>query len=278
MKISVIQMRVRETKEKSLLEAERQIAKAAALGADFAALPEMFSCPYETSGFPLYAESADGETVGRLSEAAGKNGIYLVGGSIPERDADGKIYNASFVFDRKGKLLARHRKVHLFDICVRGGQSFRESDTLSPGEGATVFSTEFGPMGLCICFDIRFPELFRDMADRGALAVFCPAAFNRTTGPRHWELLFRARAVDYQLFTIGAAPAGDETASYISYGHSIFVSPWGDVLCQARDEETLLTAEIDLAQVGQTREQIPVGNIQSFNSISPVREGTATME
>ena len=278
MKISVIQMKVRETKEKSLLEAERRIGEVAASGADFAVLPEMFSCPYETSGFPLYAEEANGETVKRLSEAAGKNGIYLIGGSTPERDADGKIYNSSFVFDRKGKLLARHRKVHLFDIHVRGGQSFRESDTLSPGEGATVFSTEFGPMGLCICFDIRFPELFRDMTEGGALAVFCPAAFNRTTGPLHWELLFRARAVDHQLFTIGAAPAADRKASYISYGHSILVSPWGEVLFQAGEEEGIFTADIDLDQVRQVREQIPIGNVQSFSSVSPAREGTATME
>ena len=258
MKVSVIQMKVRETKEKSMKEAAARVGEAARRGADFAVLPEMFSCPYETSGFPLYAEAADGETVKRLSEIAGENGIYLVGGSIPEREENGKIYNTSFVFDRKGKLLARHRKVHLFDIDIPGGQSFKESDTLSPGASATVFSTEFGPMGLCICFDIRFPELFRTMAEQGALAVFCPAAFNRTTGPKHWELLFRARAVDYQLFTIGAAPAADETASYISYGHSILVSPWGEVLSQAGEEERILTEELDFSQVEAVRRQIPI--------------------
>ncbi|MCI8505078.1 MAG: carbon-nitrogen hydrolase family protein [Lachnospiraceae bacterium] len=258
MKVSVIQMQARETREKSMEEAAARVREAARMGADFAMLPEMFSCPYETAGFPLYAEAADGETVKRLSEIAGENGIYLVGGSIPEQDENGKIYNTSFVFDRKGKLLARHRKVHLFDIDIQGGQSFKESDTLSPGESATVFSTKFGPMGLCICFDVRFPELFREMAEKGALAVFCPAAFNRTTGPKHWELLFRARAVDYQLFTIGAAPAADETASYISYGHSILVSPWGEVLSQAGEEECILTEELDLSQVEAVRRQIPI--------------------
>lgn len=258
MKVSVIQMQVRNTKKESLKAAGIRIQEAAFLGADFAVLPEMFACPYETSGFPVYAEGADGETVERLSEIAGKNGIYLIGGSIPERDGQGKIYNTSFVFGRKGELLARHRKVHLFDIDIPGGQFFKESDTLSPGESATVFSTEFGSMGLCICFDIRFPELFREMAALGARAVFCPAAFNRATGPRHWELLFRARAVDYQLFTIGAAPAADKNASYVSYGHSIFVSPWGEVLSQAGEEECMLMEELELSQVEEVRRQIPV--------------------
>lgn len=258
MKVSVVQMKVRGTKEESIKEAERRIREAAILGADFVVLPEMFACPYETSGFPLYAEGAEGKTVRRLSEAAGKNGVYLVGGSIPERDEAGRIYNASFAFGRDGALLARHRKVHLFDIDIPGGQFFRESDTLSPGEAATVFPTEFGPMGLCICFDIRFPELFREMADQGARVIFCPAAFNRTTGPLHWELLFRARAVDCQLFTVGAAPAADEDASYISYGHSIVVSPWGKVLAQAGEEECILTAGLELSEAEAVRRQIPI--------------------
>ena len=113
-------------------------------------------------------------------------------------------------------------------------------------------------MGLCICYDIRFPELFRVMVDRGALVVFCPAAFNRTTGPKHWELLFRSRAVDNQIYTVGAAPAADETASYISYGHSVIVSPWGEILSQAGEQETILTEELDLSQVAEVREQLPL--------------------
>ena len=148
-RIAVIQMSAEETKEKSISRALSQIEKAAASGADFAVLPEMFSCPYETGKFPLYAEPEDGETVTRLSEAAGENGIYLIGGSIPERDAAGKVYNTSFAFDRAGNLLAKHRKVHLFDIAIEGGQKFRESETLSAGDHATVFQTEFGAAGLC---------------------------------------------------------------------------------------------------------------------------------
>ncbi len=257
-KVSVIQMKTRAAKEESLRAAEAGIRRAKEAGADIAVLPEMFACPYETEQFPAYAEEADGESVRRLSEAAKEAGLYLVGGSLPERNREGKIYNTSFVFDRNGRLLSSHRKVHLFDIDIKGGQRFRESDTLSSGNHATVFPTEFGPMGLCICYDIRFPELFRVMADRGAVAVFCPAAFNRTTGPKHWELLFRSRAVDNQLFMIGAAPAADETASYVSYGHSIAVSPWGEILSQAGEEETVLTVTLNLDEVSSVREQLPL--------------------
>ena len=257
-RIAVIQMSAEETKEKSISCALSQIEKAAASGADFAVLPEMFSCPYETGKFPLYAEPEDGETVTRLSEAAGKNGIYLIGGSIPERDATGKVYNTSFAFDRAGNLLAKHRKVHLFDISFEGGQKFQESETLSAGDHATVFQTEFGAAGLCICYDIRFPELFRMMTDKKAVIIFCPAAFNRTTGPRHWELLFRSRAVDNQVYMVGAAPALDPSASYLSYGHSVIVSPWGDILAEADENACMLSAEIDLEEVKRVRKQLPL--------------------
>lgn len=256
--ISVIQMKVEATKEESLTSAIRKIEKAAASGADFAVLPEMFSCPYETSNFPLYAEKEDGKSTAALSEAARKNNIYLIGGSIPELSDDGKVYNTSFVFDRDGKQIAKHRKVHLFDIDITGGQHFRESDTLTAGDQITVFPTEFGNMGLCICYDIRFPEIFRVMADKGAILVFCPAAFNRTTGPKHWDLLFCSRAVDNQIFMVGAAPAADETASYISYGHSVIVSPWGEILGEEGEGEGILSRTIDLSEIEKVREQLPL--------------------
>lgn len=144
--------------------------------------------------------------------------MYLAAGSFPEEDREGRLYNTGYVFDRQGRELARHRKMHLFDIQVEGGQCFRESDTFSPGDTYTVFDTEFGRMGLCICFDIRFPELFSLMVQVGARLVLVPAAFNRTTGPAHWDLVFRQRAVDGQCFTAGAAPARDPAAAYVSYG------------------------------------------------------------
>ena len=183
--------------------------------------------------------------------------IYLVGGSIPELEED-RVYNTCFVFDREGRQIARHRKAHLFDIDVEGGQRFQESEVLSPGQRRTVFDTEFGTMGLCICFDFRFQELAKAMGDQGAQLIVVPAAFNMTTGPAHWELMFRQRAVDNQLFTLGTAPARNEAEEYVSYGNSILVDPWGTVLARAGAGEELLIADVDFARNQSIRQQLPI--------------------
>ena len=147
---------------------------------------------------------------------------------------------------------------HLFDIDVAGGQRFRESDTLSAGNEITVFDTPWGKMGLCICFDLRFQELAQLMALEGAQVLLVPAAFNMTTGPAHWELLFRQRAVDGQLFTAGTSPARDETASYVAWGHSIVCDPWGTVLHQCGAGEQVVVTELDMSRVSAIREQLPI--------------------
>ena len=226
---------------------------------DFLLLPEIFTCPYDNSQFPLFAQK-DGDSVYCfLSELAWTNHFYVIGGSVPERDEEGKIYNTSYVFDRKGELIGKHRKVHLFDIDVPGGQYFKESDVLSPGKEMTVFDTEYGRMGVCICFDIRFPDLFLQMRRAGVRMVFVPAAFNMTTGPAHWQTLFRSRALDQQIFMAGCSPARDETASYIAYGHSIVTDPWGRILKELDEKEGILDIELDLAETDRIRTQIPLG-------------------
>ena len=257
MRVALIQMPVTDDKLINLETAHRKIREAAAQGADFAVLPEMFCCPYRHDCFAVYGEPEGGPVQTALSALAAELGIYLIGGSLPEL-TDGRIYNTSYVYDRQGQLLAKHRKAHLFDIDVEGGQRFMESDTLSPGNAVTTFETEFGTMGLCICFDLRFEELARCMCLRGAKAIFVPAAFNMTTGPAHWELLFRQRAVDNQCFTVGVSPARDETASYVAYGNSIAVDPWGNVLCRADGKETTLLAELDLSRMEAVRRQLPI--------------------
>jgi len=257
MRVSIIQMTVTADKEENLRRAGALVRRAAAQGADMAVLPEMFCCPYSNRCFPAYAEEEGGRVWRFLSDLARETGIWLVGGSMPERDG-GQIYNTSYVFDRSGRQAAKHRKVHLFDVNIRGGQVFRESETLSPGNEITVFDTEFGPVGLCICFDFRFQELAKEMADRGARLLVVPAAFNMTTGPVHWELMFRQRAVDNQVFTLGAAPARDEGAEYVSYGNSILCDPWGTVLERAGSGEELLTAGIDFDRVEEVRAQLPI--------------------
>jgi len=252
------QMKVPERPAEALERAETACRRARELGADLVCLPEMFCCPYVTEKFPAYAEGEDGETARACASLAKEHGVYLSAGSMPERGADGRVYNTAYVFDRAGKRIAKHRKMHLFDIDVAGGQSFRESDTLSAGDAITVFDTEFGKMGLCVCYDFRFPELARLMALRGAELILVPAAFNMTTGPLHWELMFRAQAMFQQVFAVGTAPARDAAADYQSWGHSIAVDPWGRVLAQMEEQEGGQLVELDLKETQRVRAQIPL--------------------
>ncbi len=257
MKLALIQIGARADKEESLRLAESYIQKAKTEGADLAMLPEMFNCPYKNENFPVYAEPEGGPSWERMSRAAKENGIYLIAGTMPESDPEGHIYNTAYVFDREGKQIAKHRKMHLFDIDVKGGQQFRESDTLTAGSSVTTFDTEFGRFGVMICYDIRFPELARLIALEGATMIFVPAAFNMTTGPAHWQLSFRMRALDNQVFMAGCSQARQQEG-YISYGHSIITSPWADVVAEMDEKEGVLLQEIDLERVAQVRQQLPL--------------------
>ena len=258
MKIAQIQAHVYEEKEKNLEELERNLERIKDENIDLVTLGEMFNCPYQTPCFPVYAEVEREETWQKLSAFAKKYQIYLSAGSIPEKDEKGQVYNTAYVFDRQGRQIAKHRKVHLFDIAVKGGQCYQESATLTAGDQITVFDTEFGKMGICICFDCRFPEIVRLMSLHGAKVILVPAAFNMTTGPAHWELMFRGRAVDNQCYMIGTSDARDEQAGYVSWGHSLIVSPWGDVVAQMDEKPGIQITEIDLDRVEAIREQLPL--------------------
>ena len=258
MKICQLQLPVSADKLENVRALEPWMERAAGEGADLVSLPEMFCCPYETPNFPRYAEPAGGAVWTACAQLARRYGVYLSAGSMPELGEDGKVYNTAFVFDRQGRQIARHRKMHLFDIAVDGGQHFRESETLTAGEDVTVFDTEFGKIGLCICYDIRFPELARLMALEGARVVLVPAAFNMTTGPAHWELTFRARALDNQMFYLGTSPSRDLGASYHAWGHTIAVDPWGTVLAQMAEKPGMQTVDLDLDRVEQVRRQLPL--------------------
>lgn len=257
-KVAAIQMPTVTDKMQNVRTAGIYLEKIKDEKPDFVILPEMFCCPYQTQNFPVYAEKEGGPVWQQLSEYAKQYGIYLIGGSMPEKDAEGKVYNTSYIFDRQGKQIGKHRKVHLFDIDVTGGQTFKESDTLTAGDHDTVFDTEFGRMGVMLCFDIRFPELARMMVNDGAKAIFVPAAFNMTTGPAHWELSFRTRALDNQIYMIGCAPMRDESAGYISWGHSIVTDPWGRVIDMLDEKEGVLLTELDLDYEEQVREELPL--------------------
>lgn len=256
--VGLVQMGASGDKKADLAYASGQVASLAEQGADLVMLPEMFCCPYKTENFPLYAEEQGGEAFQTLAQMAKENEIYLVGGSMPERAETGQLYNTSYVFDRDGRLIGKHRKVHLFDVNFENGQKFQESATLAPGDEVTVFDTEFCKMGLCICYDIRFPELARLMVDEGAQMILVPAAFNMTTGPLHWELLFRGRAADNQVFMAGCAPSRDVNGVYVSYANSIVTSPFGEVLLRMDEHAGCALCAIDLAKVEEARKALPL--------------------
>lgn len=257
-KIAAIQMSTVADKMENVRTVKAYLEKIKDENPDFVILPEMFCCPYQTENFPIYAEKEGGPVWQQLSGYAKQYGIYLIGGSMPEKDAEGNVYNTSYIFDREGKQIGKHRKVHLFDIDVKGGQTFKESDTLTAGDSDTVFDTEFGKIGVMLCFDIRFPELSRMMVNDGAKVIFVPAAFNMTTGPAHWELSFRTRALDNQIYMVGCAPARDVSAGYISWGHSIVTDPWGRVTGMLDENEGILLAELDMDYEEQVGEELPL--------------------
>ncbi len=257
-KLAQLQMPVFEQIKDAVDCMEDMGARAVHMGAGMIALPEMFACPYAVENFPQYAQEEQGPLWQSCRAFAEKYQVYLSAGSMPERDKDGRIYNTAYVFDPQGRQIAKHRKMHLFDIAVEGGQHFQESAVLSAGDQVTVFDTVFGRFGLCICYDFRFPELGRLMALAGAKVILVPAAFNMTTGPAHWELMFRSQAVNNQVYAVGTAPARDESGSYVSWGHSIVADPWGNVIHQMDGAAGIQVTELDLSKADRVREQLPL--------------------
>ncbi len=257
MRVAQLQTHVLADKGKNLDEVEDLLCGLDGRGVDLACLGEMFCCPYETPNFPTYAEPVGGPTWQRLSSMAERHQVVLAAGSVPEVDEAGHVYNTAYVFGSDGNQLARHRKMHLFDVEIPGGQVFHESETLTAGSDVTVFDTALARMGLCICFDCRFPELTRLMALEGAQIILVPAAFNLSTGPAHWELLHRSNALMSQAFVVATSDARDMLASYHAWGHSMLVGPWGDVRAQLDDKPGVLVTDIDLSDTAVARGAIP---------------------
>lgn len=258
MKIAQFQTHVYAEKIENIENIKSCLDKIRQEKVDLVTIGEMFNCPYVTENFPKYAEKEGGETWTALSDLAAKYQVYLSAGSVPEIDDNGNVYNTAYVFDRQGRMIAKHRKMHLFDIDIKGGQYFKESDTLTAGDQVTVFDTGFGKIGLCICFDFRFPELARRMVDEGAKVILVPAAFNMTTGPAHWKLMHQSRALDNQCYVVATSPARDTSASYVAWGHSMIVSPWGEVIQEMDETEGYIINEVDLKTVESIRAQLPL--------------------
>ncbi|MBC2577130.1 carbon-nitrogen hydrolase family protein [Peptostreptococcus russellii] len=256
-KLAVVQMKVTDNKKENISKAKDMIREAAQKGANLVILPEIFNSPYNNSSFPVYAEEFPGETSLEMMKIAKECSIVLVAGSIPEKEGD-SIFNTCYVYNESGEVIGRHRKIHLFDINIKGGQYFKESDVLTAGKDFTVVDTKFGKIGIAICYDVRFPEYFRILSEMGAELVALPAAFNMTTGPAHWEISLRMRAVDNQIYMAAASPARDESQSYVSYANSMIVDPWGKVLENADTDEKIIYSDIYRKRVYEIREQLPL--------------------
>eukprot|EP00927_Polykrikos_kofoidii_P000029 TRINITY_DN10013_c0_g2_i1.p1 TRINITY_DN10013_c0_g2~~TRINITY_DN10013_c0_g2_i1.p1 ORF type:complete len:330 (-),score=46.10 TRINITY_DN10013_c0_g2_i1:48-986(-) len=270
-KLGICQTHVSKDKTESLEAARDAVVKAVSMGAEVVVLGEMFSCPYATKFFKEYGErlrKSDEEqdpSVKLLSTLARENKIWLVGGSIPELEDD-RVYNTCLVFNPDGELVAKHRKAHLFDIDVaategRPAIKFMESDVLSPGESVTLVDLPWCRVGLGICYDIRFPEYALALRNRGAKLLIYPGAFNMNTGPAHWSLLARARAVDAQSYVALVSPARSaDPADYQAWGHSMVVNPWGEVKVEAENESGVWVVEVDPVEADRIRGQVPTTN------------------
>ncbi|MGI6205478.1 MAG: carbon-nitrogen hydrolase family protein [Anaerovoracaceae bacterium] len=256
-KIAQVQMHSCGSRSEAVEEACNAVARAAAMRADIVCLPEMFLTHYDNASMKKDAVPEDGYELSRLADTAARYGVYLQAGTVPEA-AEGSLYNTAYLFDRSGTQIAKHRKMHLFDVDIKGGQSFSESSVFSAGDEITVAGTEFGRIGLAICYDIRFPELFRLMALKGAKLVIVPASFNSTTGPAHWQLCFRSEAMYNQFFIAGTASAFSPDSSYHAYGHSIICGPWGEVLGELDENPGMLMTEINTDITADVRNQLPI--------------------
>lgn len=253
MKIAVCQLDITRDKKYNLEHAEELIRST---DAEIVVLPEMFNCPYNANTFSKYAEEENGETTKWLKHLSKELGITLIGGSIPELEDD-KIFNTSYTF-HQGELVGKHRKAHLFDVDIKGGITFKESSVLSPGGKSTVFKAGDLTIGVAICYDMRFPELMRTMVNDGAKLIVIPAAFNTVTGPAHWHVTARARAIDNQVYFVVASPARSDVLSYKAYGHSLIVNPWGEIISEADIKEAVIEAELDFEYLKKVRDELPL--------------------
>ena len=257
-RVACVQMTSRTDKAANLETAERLVAQAAATGADVVVLPEKWNGIGDAAYYHETAEPLEGgRSVAAMSTWARTHGITLVGGSIVElREGREKRSNTSLVFDPEGGLVATYRKIHLFDVEV-GGVVYRESESEEPGAEAVVADAEDWKLGLSVCYDIRFPELYRILALEGAQLVTVPAHFTTPTGKDHWHVRLRARAIENTLYVAAAAQTGETLPGKPAYGRSLIVDPWGVVLAQAPDEETVISALLDRAHLDDIRAKLP---------------------
>ncbi len=255
---AAIQMLACDNKAANLKEAESWVREAAAQGARVVVLPEVFIWRGVKKEEQQAAEAIPGPSSERLATLARELGIFLLGGSILEEiPGSHKAFNTSLLFGPKGEILACYRKIHLFDVDLKEGVSTRESDTREFGAEVVVAETELCPMGLTVCYDLRFPELYRALAAKGAQLIFVPSAFTAFTGQAHWEPLLRARAIENQAYVVAPDQFGKSPKSFTTHGHSMIIDPWGKILAELPDGPGIVIAEIDVDFLTKVRSELP---------------------
>jgi predicted amidohydrolase len=258
-KVACVQLRSTDDVDENIAEASNLVRSAAKAGAHFIATPENTTLMAVDGGAKLektVAESDD-KAVPAFSALAEELGIWLLVGSLAIKVSDKKTANRSYLFDPKGRIEVRYDKIHLFDVNLPSGETYRESNTVAPGAEAVVANLPWARLGLSVCYDLRFPHLYRTLAKAGAEILTVPSAFTETTGKAHWHVLLKARAIENGCFVVAPAQGGTHANGRKTYGHSMIVGPWGDILAEGGVDPGVIAAELDLEEVAAARARLP---------------------
>lgn len=260
-RMAAVQMTSGPDVDANLAEAGRLVEQAVAAGAGLVALPENFGLIGECERDKLaHAEADDdGPQQAFLAETAQQHGIWLVGGSVPMATPAGeRVRQSLLVYDPRGRRAARYDKIHLFDVRLEGGETYRESAAIEPGDTPLTLDTPLGRLGLTVCYDLRFPELYRRLAQEGATIMLVPSAFTKATGRAHWEPLLRARAIENLAWVVAPAQVGRHSNKRETWGHTMIVDPWGAVVGELAEDSGVVVAELEAARLDRTRRNFPV--------------------
>ncbi|MGB8611002.1 MAG: carbon-nitrogen hydrolase family protein [Pseudolabrys sp.] len=272
---AMIQMRSSLTPGANIDDAVRMIGEAKAAGADYVLTPEMTNilAAKREQLFAVIAEEESDNALATLRELARQFGLYIHIGSLAIRISHDRAANRSFLVDPKGDIAARYDKIHMFDVDLAGGESYRESRNYRPGDSAVLADLPWGRLGLTICYDLRFPALYRALAEAGATMLSIPSAFTKQTGDAHWHVLLRARAIENGCFVFAAAQGGKHENGRDTYGHSLIVDPWGRIIAEGGTEPGVVMARIDPAEVTKARARIPsLQHGRRFEIVEPIAE------
>jgi predicted amidohydrolase len=259
LKAACVQLNARSDLESNLVTASTLVREAAAQGAQFIALPE-YAVLLDGSGRVMREHSAEESAhiaLPAFQSLARETQAWLLVGSLTVKLADERMANRSYLISAQGRIIARYDKVHMFDVTLPGGKVIRESSAYSPGESAVVAATPWGMLGMSVCYDLRFPNLYRALAKAGAVMLVVPSSFQRETGPAHWQTLLRARAIENAAWVIAPAMCGDHANGRSTYGHSLIVDPWGRVVAELGDQPGVVLAEIDIGEAAKIRAMLP---------------------